>query len=73
MFSKNRGGTISKLFQSVEHDYKFYGEINIGIFREINVLLEDTVWKSILKRYHAEKISVKPQHKNLLFSTFTNA
>ena len=38
------------------------------IFRQINSLVTYlvTVWKSILKRYHAEKISVKPKHKIML-------
>ena len=34
-------------------------------FRESNNK-KFTVWKSTLKRYHAEKFSVKPHNKNLL-------
>ena len=40
---------------------------NQHFFRQINGFTNEvtTVWKSILKRYHAEKFSVKPQTKSL--------
>ena len=35
-------------------------------FRQSNFFTKDTVWKGTVKRYHAEKFSVKPHNKNLL-------